>query len=74
MLKRGFPIVLVVFLVFVSLGDRFLPDPLGKASTKTRTALNQFVLGLLPDWEPKTDPYGRTEEALEQEEQGTSSN
>ena len=63
----------IVFLAFVFLGDRFLPEPLGPASEKTRVTLNKFLVGLIPNWEPKTNPYQRTEEALEQEKQGGNS-
>lgn len=60
----------ILFLVFVLLGDRFLPEPLGPASAQTRVTLNKFFVGLIPQWERKTNPYERTEEALEQEQGG----
>ena len=56
----------LLFLVFVSIGDRFLPEPLGPASQQTRVALNKFLVGLIPGWRPKTNPYERTEEAVEE--------
>jgi hypothetical protein len=73
MLKRYFPLIVIVFLIFLTLGDRILPGALGKASTQTRGAINQFLIGLFPDWKPKTDPYERTEKAIEKEEQSPSS-
>lgn len=66
--KLPIPLLLLVFLLFVALGDRFLPQPLSGASLKTRTTLNQVVVGLFPSWKPKTQPYERTEKALEQEQ------
>ncbi|HBR00208.1 MULTISPECIES: hypothetical protein [Roseofilum] len=60
----------VLFLAFVFLGDRVLPEPLGPASAQTRVTLNNFFVGLIPRWERKTNPYGRTEEAIETEESG----
>ena len=64
MFKRlGLPI-LVIFLVFVSLGDKFLPEPLKGASVSTRTNLNQFLVGLFPTKKFR-NPNQRTEEAVE---------
>ncbi|MDY7015079.1 MAG: hypothetical protein SVX43_16080 [Cyanobacteriota bacterium] len=40
------PILLI--LIFIGLGDKFLPQPLSGASLKTRTAINNFMLGLFP--------------------------
>jgi hypothetical protein len=36
------PILLLLAVVFVGFGDRFLPPPLSTASFRTRTSLNQW--------------------------------
>ena len=69
-IKSGAILLTIGFLLFVFLGDRFLPEPLGPASLKTRTSLNQAMMGLIPNWRPKTKPYQRTEEAIEKEYEG----
>jgi len=63
---RGPKIALVAILgiVFVSVGDRFLPDPAGKASTQTRTAFTGFLSGLFPEGDG-LQPHERTEEAVD---------
>lgn len=64
-----FPIVLLLGLLFIALGD-FLPQPLSTASRTTRNNLDQFVAGLFPTWRPKTQPYDRTERALDKQQEG----
>ena len=69
-MKGYMPIILICFLLFVAAGDQVLPGALGKASTQTRTAMNNFVINLFGSpWEPKTKPYERTEKELRQLEQ-----
>jgi hypothetical protein len=63
-MKRYIPLILIFFLLFVAGGDQVLPGSLGKASTQTRTAMNNFFIGLFPSWRPKTKPYERTEKEL----------
>jgi hypothetical protein len=58
----------ILGLLFITVGDRVLPEPLSTASVKTRTNINQYLIGLFPDWKPK-DPNQRTKEAIEQQEQ-----
>ena len=65
--------LILLFLIFVGFGDSFLPKPLSSASLQTRTQINQFFIGLFPSWQPRTNPYERTEKALENTEQGGSS-
>ena len=43
--------LLVVTILFVAVGDSFLPQPLAKASYQARTHLNQFFLGFFPETE-----------------------
>lgn len=57
-------IVLVLALLFITVGDRVLPAPLNQASRNTRTSINQFLVGLFPNWEPK-NPNQRTRDAVE---------
>ncbi|MEA5549670.1 hypothetical protein VB713_01515 [Anabaena cylindrica UHCC 0172] len=64
-MKRYMPLILIGFLLFVAGGDQVLPGALGKASTQTRTAMNNFVINLFPSWQPKTKPYERTEKEIE---------
>ena len=68
--KSAIPLLLTVGLIFIGFGDKFLPQPLSGTSLKTRTALNQMMLGSFTMWQPKTRPYERTEKALEQEQSG----
>ncbi len=69
MLRRiPFGLLLLVALIFVGLGDQFLPQPLSGASFKTRTALNEMLYALVPAWRPQVAPYQRTEDALKREE------
>jgi hypothetical protein len=63
------PLIIIGFILFVAGGDQVFPGELGKASKQTRTAVNQFFVGLFPAWEPKTKPYERTEKELRKIEQ-----
>ncbi|MFB2896849.1 hypothetical protein ACE1CI_28385 [Aerosakkonemataceae cyanobacterium BLCC-F50] len=70
MLSKGkFPLLIVLFLLFVLLGDRIPFPPVSNASLQTRTTINNFMLGLFPKKQPK-NPYERTERAIEKQEQG----
>ncbi|MDB9374731.1 hypothetical protein [Nodularia sphaerocarpa] len=68
-MKRYMPLILIGFLLFVAAGDQVLPGALGKASTQTRTAMNNFAINLFGSWKPKTKPYERTENELRQLEE-----
>ncbi len=59
---------IVLFIIFMLVGDRFLPQPFNTASQQTRTIVTRFVLGFFPQWQPKTSPYRRTEDAIQREE------
>jgi len=39
----------ILTVIFISVGDAFLPQPLASASYKTRTQLNEFLISLFPD-------------------------
>lgn len=60
--------LVILFLLFVTLGDKFLPKPLSTTSLQTRTSLNKFFIGLFPQWRPKLNPNERTEKELQKEE------
>lgn len=60
--------LLILALLFITLGDRVLPAPLNEVSRNTRTSINKFLVGLFPDWHP-TNPNERTEKEVEQLEQ-----
>jgi hypothetical protein len=71
MLTKGrLTFLFLVFLIFLGFGDSFLPQPLSGYSFQTRTSINNFVIGMVPGWKPKTQPYKRTEEAIEETEKG----
>ncbi|MEB3215536.1 MAG: hypothetical protein VKN72_04630 [Nostocales cyanobacterium 94392] len=65
------PIILVVliFVLFVGIGDRVLPEPMKSASFNTRTTINKNLLGLFPTWKSKLKPHERTNKAIEDTEQ-----
>ena len=54
-------------VLYISLGDRFLPGALGETSANIRHGINNFLIGLVPSWEPSVDPYKRTEDAIEKQ-------
>jgi hypothetical protein len=56
---------LVLGVLFVALGDTFLPEPLKGASYHTRTSINQSLVSIFPSWQPKTNPYRKTNNAVE---------
>lgn len=60
-------VFLVLFGLFVGIGDRVLPEPMKTNSLNTRTSITKFVTGLIPNWKPK-NPNERTKEAVEQQE------
>ncbi len=62
-----FPILLVLALLLLMMGDR-LPPPVGPFSAQVKQSANRFVLGLFPSWNPKLNPNQRTESQLEDAE------
>ncbi len=67
--KNLFTLALILGLLFITLGDRILPQPLNDASRNTRTSINQFLIGLFPNWQPK-NPNQRTKDAADRLEKG----
>ena len=59
---------LIIFfaLIFIAIGDKILPGVLGEASANTRNTINEFLIGLVPGWEPSVNPYERTEDAIQE--------
>jgi hypothetical protein len=67
---KRFPLGLILLfaLCFVGFGDQVLPKPIGKYSTVARIDLDNMLVSAFPSWRPKTNPYGRTEDAIRQTE------
>jgi hypothetical protein len=68
--KATVPLVLILGLLFITLGDRILPQPLKGISLQIRNSLNTFMIGLVPNSKPKVNTYERTEKALEETQGG----
>jgi hypothetical protein len=64
------PVGLIVLLsvCFVGFGDQVFPKSIGKYSTAARASLDNIMVSAFPEWKPKTNPYGRTEDAVNQTE------
>jgi hypothetical protein len=62
--KMPVGLILLVGLIFVGFGDQFLPPAIGRYSFQTRTALDQLLVNAFPNWQPKTNPHQRTEDAV----------
>jgi hypothetical protein len=65
-----FTSLIILGLLFISIGDRILPEPLSTASTQTRISLEQFLMGSFPKWQP-VNANARTEEAIKELGQGS---
>jgi hypothetical protein len=67
--------ILLGFL-YIGFGDQvtFLPQEMRTTSTQTRTRLTEFGIGLIPNWvsntREKPGSFERTEEQLQQEQEG----
>ena len=57
---------LLLSVLFVGIGDRFLPEPMKSASLNTRTTINKHLMGLFPTRESKLKPHERTNKAIEE--------
>lgn len=62
-------LILLFSVCFVGFGDQVLPQSVGKYSTAARTSLDNMMIAAFPQLRPKTNPYGRTEEAIRKTEQ-----
>lgn len=68
-MKKLGTMILILGLIFVGMGDSFLPKPLSTLSKKTRSNLNQFLLDLTPDPDFKKPSQQREDQVKELEEQ-----
>jgi hypothetical protein len=60
----------LLLILYIGMGD-LLPGPLGKFSLQTRGKIDQWIVGLVPQWRPKVNPYHRTEDQLQKAEKGS---
>ena len=67
-MKRYIPFFVIAFILFITVGDKVLPGELGKSSARTRIALNNFALNLIPTVKRPKNPNARTEKGLEEVE------
>ena len=52
---KGFlQLCLTMSILYVTLGDSFLPQPYGNRSQEVRSNINQFLISLFPDNELET--------------------
>ncbi len=67
-MKTLWKVAVILGVLFISLGDRFLPQPLADYSTASREQLQQAMLGLMPttgfrrpseDREKQVDEFNR---------------
>lgn len=67
--SKLFTLSIFLFLLFIWLGPFVLPEPMRTTSWKTRTSVNNFLTGLIPNWNPK-NPNERTEDAIQKQQEG----
>ena len=68
--KSNFIVLLLLFAIFVGIGDSFLPEPMKSASLNTRKTINEKLVGLFPNRRSKLQPHERTRKAIEEAEKG----
>mgnify|MGYP001796956588 FL=1 len=68
--KSNFIVLFLLFVIFVGVGDSFLPEPMKSASLNTRKTINDTLIGLFPERESKPKPHERTRKAIEEAEKG----
>jgi hypothetical protein len=68
--KSNFILLFLLFVIFVGVGDRLLPEPMKSASLNTRTSINKGLIKLFPTRESKLKPHERTRKAIEEAEKG----
>lgn len=64
--RSKLPLLVLMAFVYIGIGD-LIPGPVGKFSVSTRNQINNWIVGLVPDWNPK-NPNRRTEEQLLKEQ------
>jgi hypothetical protein len=67
-IKAFIQLCLTFSLIYVTVGDLFLPQPYNDNSKKVRQDINQFLVGLFPEKDFKN--LRRTENSFEEFEQG----
>ncbi|MEL7241834.1 MAG: hypothetical protein AAGM40_05740 [Cyanobacteria bacterium J06573_2] len=68
--KSNFIVLFLLFVIFVGVGDSFLPEPMKSASLNTRKTINKSLVGLFPNRRSKLKPHERTRKAIEETEKG----
>ncbi len=68
--KSSIILILLLFALFVGIGDSVLPEPMKSASLNTRKTINKNLIGLFPTRESKLKPHERTNKAIEEVERG----
>ena len=68
-MKRYIPFFFMAFILFITVGDKVLPGALGKSSTQTRIALNDFAIDLFSNIKRPKNTNTRTDKALKDLEQ-----
>lgn len=68
--KSNFIVLFLLFVIFVGVGDSFLPEPMKSASLNTRKTINESLVGLFPNRRTKLNPHKRTREAIDEAEKG----
>lgn len=66
--KSNLIVLLLLFAIFVGIGDSFLPEPMKSASLNTRKTINKNLIGLFPNRKSKLKPHERTRKAIEEAE------
>ena len=61
-------LILLITVCFIGFGDQVLPRPIGKYSTAARKMLDNMMVSAFPQWNPKTDQYRRTNDAIREVE------
>lgn len=70
-MKKLGTIIFVCGLIFIGMGDSFLPKPLSTFSYRTRTHLNKILLGFTPDPDIEKPSKQREDQVKELEERAT---
>jgi lipopolysaccharide export LptBFGC system permease protein LptF len=71
LLKPLLTISIILGLIFITIGDQFLPKPLSTYSRNTRASINQKLLSLMPNPKIKR-PSAEREKQVEQLQENTS--
>ncbi len=68
MLKSSlWKVVPLLLVAYIGFGDKFLPPNLGRYSSSTRQAINNYLVSVFPDKEIQ-NPYRKNEEIIMQVE------